>query len=140
MAAEELWDMIERLKNRCLQQEASIRKRLRLSPAEYLALRRLRAGERVTCRELARRMDLSLSRTSRVIDRLFVRGFLERRDCASDRRCKSVGLTERGTGAHRRILHLRRECQKRLLDGYSEAECTALMQELDGLVSRMSGA
>jgi DNA-binding MarR family transcriptional regulator len=138
LTVENLWDVIERLQSRCIQQEMSIRKRLQLSPAEYLALRRLRVGEKITCRELARRMELSLSRTSRVIDRLYTRGYLERGGCAADRRCKSIGLTERGIGACRRIQHLRRECATRLLDGYSEAERTALMQDLDGLACRMS--
>jgi len=139
LADDALWDVIERIKSRCIQQEASIRKRLQLSPAEYLALRRLRADEKIACRELARRMDLSLSRTSRVIDRLFARGYLERRDCTSDRRCKSINLTARGIGARRRIQHLHRECEFRLLEGYSEEERTALLLDLSGLTSRMSG-
>ncbi len=135
MAQEKLWDILEVLNRRCQSQEAMIRERLQLSPAEYLALRRLEPDETVICQELARRMELSLSRSSRVIDRLFSRGFVERSECVADRRCRSVRLTGDGREVQERINALREECEGRVLRGYSKIRLAGLKKELEDLAA-----
>ncbi len=138
MAQEKLWDTLEILNGRCREQETAIRERLRLSPAEYHGLRRLRPVEAMTCQELARRMGLSLSRGSRVIDRLFSRGYVQKSDCAADRRCKSVCLTKQGEKVRERILALRGECEEQILQDYSQARLTGLKKELKELAAAFS--
>jgi len=138
MAQEELWDILEILAARCREQEAGIRERLRLSPAEYHGLRRLPPDEMVTCRELARRMGLSLSRGSRVIDRLFQRGYVRRSECNADRRCKFLSLTRQGKKVRERIDAMRAECEDRLLKDYSRARLTGLKKELMDLTTAFS--
>ncbi len=138
MAQEKLWDILEVLNSRCREQEASIRERFRLSPAEYHGLRRLPPDETVTCQELARRMGLSLSRGSRVIDRLFSHGYVQRSDCAADRRCKPVRLTKQGENVREQIQALRGECEDRIFKDYSQARLTGLKKELKELAAAFS--
>jgi len=138
MAQEKLWDILEVLNSRCREQENAIRERFRLSPAEYHGLRRLPPDETVTCQELARRMGLSLSRGSRVVDRLFSRGYVQRSDCAADRRCKSVRLTEQGIRVQRQAQALQEECESRILRGYSKARLAGLKRELKDLAAAIS--
>ena len=135
MSKDRLWETLETLNRRCLAQEAEIRARLRLSPSEYLALRRLLPHETVICQDLARRMELSLSRTSRVIDRLFARGFVERSDCAADKRCRSVRLTGSGGQVRERIEALQDECENRIFRGYSKVRLAGLKKELGDLAA-----
>ena len=138
MAQEKLWDILEVLNSRCREQETFIREHLRLSPAEYLALRRLSPGETVTCQGLARRMGLSLSRASRVIDRLCSHGFVRRSDCAADRRCRSLRLTGQGKKVRERIEAMRGECEERILEDYSGARMTGLKKDLKDLAAAFS--
>ena len=121
----------------CQKQKARICGQLKLSPAEYHGLKSLVPHEKLTCQELARRMNLSLSRCSRIIDRLVLRGYLLRSDCSSDRRCKSIVLTDKGHKVHQRIQALRRECEDRLLTGYAESELASLKQDLDKLLGSL---
>ncbi len=122
----------------CQEQKDKICSQLGLSPAEFQGLKNLVPHEKVTCQELARRLRLSPSRSSRVIDRLTSNGYLVRSDCASDRRCKSLTLTEKGIGVSLRIQTLRRECENRLLIRYAESERAALKQDLDQLLDNLS--
>lgn len=122
----------------CQEQKTRICRQLKLSPAEYHGLKSLVPQEKLTCQELARRMNLSLSRCSRIIDRLTLSGYLLRSDCSSDRRCKSITLTEKGNGAHQRIQTLRRECEDRLLAGYAKSDLAALKQDLDKLLDSLA--
>jgi DNA-binding MarR family transcriptional regulator len=138
LAEENLWNLIESLRGHCLRQETEIRKRLGLSRAEYLGLRSLEAHERITCRELARRMELSLSRSSRVIERLVRGGLLERTDCTADRRCRSLSLTEKGSRFQAEIQARLRECESRLLLGWPASRISDLHGELNLLVQRLS--
>ncbi len=122
----------------CQEQKDKICSQLGLSPAEFQGLKNLGPYEKVTCRELACRLRLSPSRCSRIIDRLISNGYLIRSDCASDRRCKSLTLTEKGIEASQRIQNLRRECENRLLTCYAESELAALKQDLDQLLHSLS--
>jgi DNA-binding MarR family transcriptional regulator len=63
--------------------------------------------------DLADRTRLSLSRISRVVDDLVLRGWAERRPCATDRRVSYVGLTEAGGS-------LLREAQETFYDTVEE--------------------
>lgn len=134
MALPYFLETVEAIGILCQEQKAKICSQLRLSPAEYHGLKSLVPHEKLKCQELARRMNLSLSRCSRIIDRLTLRGYLLRSDCSSDRRCKSIVLTEKGNEVHQRIQALRRECEDRLLTGYAESDLAALKQDLDKLL------
>jgi len=83
-------------------------------------------------------MGLSLSRGSRVIDRLFSHGYVQRSDCAADRRCKPVRLTKQGENVREQIQALRGECEDRIFKDYSQARLTGLKKELKELVAAFS--
>jgi DNA-binding MarR family transcriptional regulator len=61
------------------------------------------SGREVTVKELAERLGMSLPTTSRTVDSLLRRGFLERREDEHDRRVKQVGITPAGRDAVERI-------------------------------------
>ncbi len=138
MAQPVFLETVEAIGLLCQEQKARICKQLGLSPAEYHGLKSIAPNEKLTCQELAHRMQLSLSRCSRIIDRLSTRGYLIRSDCLSDRRCKSIALTEKGSDVHQRIQALRRECENRLLAGYAKSDLAALKQGLDKLLDSLS--
>jgi MarR family 2-MHQ and catechol resistance regulon transcriptional repressor len=131
---EKLVDILVDLKKECEAHEAKIRKSLNLSEAEYNGFRCLNEGEKITCQEFSERMNLSVSRGSRVIEKLFEKGYLDRFDCSEDRRCKHVELTKNGVSIRRKIDKQRQECEQKLAADYSEQKLTMLRKELRRLI------
>lgn len=137
MTEKRLWDVLQKLRDTCILSEEKIRGALNLSHAEYYAVGCMQKGERVTCQELANRMGLSLSRCSRIVDRLHDKGFILRADCPSDRRCKQLGLSTKGVHTNKEIEQLRNECEARLSEAYPGDKLKILFQELEDLILRL---
>jgi len=131
---EKLVDILEDLKKECETHEEKVRRSLDLSKAEYNSLLCLSKGEKITCQELSERMNLSVSRGSRVIDKLFEKGYLDRLDCSEDRRCKKVELTTSGVAIRRKIDKQRQDCEQKLAADCSEQKLAMLKKEMRRLI------
>ena len=129
-----LVDILDELKKECVANEEKIRRSLDLSEAEYNGLLCLNKGEKITCQEFSARMNLSVSRGSRVIDMLFEKGYLDRVDCFEDRRCKNVKLTSNGAAIRRKIDSHRQDREQKLAADYSEQKLAMLKKELRRLI------
>ena len=70
-------DLVIALKHSCLVKEDSIREEFSLSPAEYRGILSINQGEAVKGIELSEKMGLSVSRGSRVIEKLTKKGYLK---------------------------------------------------------------
>jgi DNA-binding MarR family transcriptional regulator len=134
LKSEKLVDVLADLRKKCEAQDERIRRSLDLSVAEYNGLLCLNKDEKITCQEYSERMNLSVSRGSRVIDRLFDKGFLDRVDCSEDRRCKYVELTKEGIAIRRKIDGQRQDCEQKLATEYSDRKLTMLKKELQRLI------
>jgi len=60
-------------------------------------------GCKVSVKELSERLGLSLPATSRTVDALLKRGWMDRREDEVDRRMKRVGITDAGRDVVRRV-------------------------------------
>jgi DNA-binding MarR family transcriptional regulator len=134
MVNENFFELIRQLRHKCLEREERVRKMYALSSAEFAALLSLESSERVTCREFSSRMNLSVSRGSRVIDRLHSNGLIERTDLQSDRRCKNVWLTSRGQEVKEGISREMDVCEKVVSSAVSENELRELKHSLRKIV------
>ncbi len=137
MKENKIIEILTEIKNKCKAKEDDIRENLGLSLAEYRALLCIKIGEKITCHEFSKRMDLSLSRGSRVIEKLFQQGFIDRLDCTADRRSKNVILTESGRVICGKINKSRQNCEDRLAAAYSRDKYNALKDELRSLVQKL---
>lgn len=136
MSGSKLMDFVEEIRDKCLAKEEEIRLVLELTETEYRGLLCFKDHERITCQEFSARMNLSISRGSRVIDRLFNQGYIERADLSSDRRCKNIWLTEKGDAVRRRIDEQRQLCEEKLAADYPEAKIESLKKELRDLINK----
>ena len=134
MSDEKLVDILADLRKLCEAQDEKIRRSLNLSEAEYNGLLYLNENEKITCQEYSERMNLSVSRGSRVIDKLVEREYLDREGCSGDRRCKYVELTKYGTAIRRKIDKQKKDCEQKLAADYSDRKLSVLKKELRRLI------
>ena len=130
-----LFEVILAVKRKCQSNEEQIREELGLSQAEFNGLLVLADAEEMTGCEFARRMGLSPSRASRVLDRLVMGGYATRRSDAEDRRAIQVCLTARGRQMSRRIMGRMRACEDRICDSLDGAEVRQVRRALELLES-----
>lgn len=110
-----LVDDIFLLKQRCTFKIEDLSAEAGLSPREMTAIESMTPGERVSGNELSRRMELSPSRGSRIIEQLIRNGCLERETDPHDRRAVLISLSERGGEQKRKIDALKDDCERLLL-------------------------
>lgn len=120
-----------------LDRENRIREKIGLSEAEYKGVLCMDREKKINCREFSRRMDLSLSRGSRVIDRLCVKQYIERVDCDADRRCKNIWLTPKGNEVRQMIAKEIQDLERALISGYPDAKLELLKSDLRRLSQRL---
>ena len=119
------------------EREDVIRERIGLSEAEYRGILCMAEGEKITCQEHARRLNLSVSRGSRVVDRLCVNRYIERVDCDADRRCKNIWLTGKGVAVRRKIVQELTKIEDGLADGIPDAKLVLLKGDLKRLSEKI---
>lgn len=74
----------------------SVAQEFGLAPQQAIAIKLLEPGKPLTMSELAQRLHCDNSNVTGIADRLEAHGLVERRPHASDRRVKTLVLTERG--------------------------------------------
>lgn len=132
-----LFDLLISLKQKCSQAEEDVQKKLQLSLAEYRALCSINSGEKISCKQMSCRMNLSVSRGSRVVDKLYEKGFIQRMDSQSDRRCKIIWLTKKGLMIQKKIYDRLRGCEERLLKHYPEGKLEDLKTSIKELIDNI---
>ena len=117
--------------------EAELHAEQDLALTDYDVLVQLAGAEerRLRMSELAERLLLSRSGATRLVDRLFGDGLVERVSCASDRRGQWAALTDAGYERLRRAspTHLR-GVATHFLDRFSSDELAGLEKMLDRIV------
>ena len=105
-------DLVIALKHSCLVKEDSIREEFSLSPAEYRGILSINQGEAVKGIELSEKMGLSVSRGSRVIEKLTKKGYLKRTGNSNDRRCLTIALADKGLKVKNKIDKMLDQCEQ----------------------------
>ncbi len=105
---------------------------LAINEFDVLLYLRWHAGEEVRISALLDAVPLSQPALSRLVARLGARGLLARTEAESDGRAVVVCLTEAGTALIERaiVIHAR-TVHETLIDKFSDAERTALLQTLN---------
>ena len=124
-------DLIMELKRGCLEDEEQVRTRCNISFAEYKGIMGIDIEERMTCSALAKKMGLSPSRGSRIIDNLVRKGYLLRIVNPADRRSFVVSLSFKGAKIRKQIKQERNNCEKRIIKSFSEKEVDLIKEGLE---------
>ncbi|MFA5403919.1 MAG: hypothetical protein WC358_03185 [Ignavibacteria bacterium] len=123
-------DIIFALKTKCCSKEDKIREELKLSPAEFKGLKCIEPGVIVPCKVLSQKMGLSVSRGSRVIEKLMNSGYMEEVKTHGDRRVMNVTLAKKGIIIQRKIMKIFQDCEHKILKNFSKPELESLISSL----------
>ncbi|GAG62249.1 unnamed protein product [marine sediment metagenome] len=96
-----------------MEDEKQIRTLCNISFAEYKAVMEIDTTERITCNVLSKKMGLSPSRGSRIIDGLVRKKLLIRTPNPEDRRSFVLSLSSKGAKIKNDIERERNNCEKR---------------------------
>ena len=89
-------DLTFQLLEKCQEKQERIASSLKLTVAEFKLLLAFHADALLTAGELAKRMGLSNSRLTRILDGLVHKGVVSRALGVRDRRVMEISLTDRG--------------------------------------------
>jgi len=123
-------EVIFNLKSKCCSKEEKIRTDLNISPAEFKGIMSIEPGVIVPCKVLSQKMGLSVSRGSRVIEKLMKSGFMEEVKTSGDRRVMNVTLAKKGINVQRKISKSLQECEHKILKNFSKTELESLVSSL----------
>lgn len=127
------FELILAIKRKCQCTEEQIRDQLGLSAAQFHGLIVLEEGAELPGGEFARRMGLSPSRGSRVLNRLVTDGYVATRICPDDRRAMEIALTAKGKQMKGRILGRMQACESRICDRLDDPRLQQVREALETL-------
>jgi DNA-binding MarR family transcriptional regulator len=106
-----------------------------ITQQQYNILRILRGSEvPLSTLQIRERMLDKMSDTSRIVDRLIVKGLVEKSACKSDKRLVDITLSEKGLQLVNKLDQYNDQIDA-ILNGVTEAEAATLNQILDKLRS-----
>lgn len=129
--------MIYEMKKKCAQVDQRLMDDLNISQSELLFFSALNNCQGLNSPELAKNMGLSLSRISRVVDKLVVNGYLDRNADATDRRAITLCLTAKGKMIRGKIDEVRNECEARLLGTIPSGDIERFREMISKIVINM---
>jgi MarR family transcriptional regulator, organic hydroperoxide resistance regulator len=141
--AEKMADVTFRLLDQCQEKQERIAKSLGLTIAEFRLLRVFRGDADLSVGDLARRMALSNSRLTRILDGLVDKEVVTREVSRQDRRVIVVTLSGRGQRIQKtlteRYLHTHQEILDLLPEGAIESVIAA-MEKLEEAMHEWTGS
>ena len=120
--SKKLFELIIMLMKKCQLTEEKIRNEFGLSMAEYNGLLAIDHGEKTLCQTFSKKMGLSPSRGSRIIDRLTKKGLLKGEAVPDDRRILKVSMTDQGAEMKKLIEMRMDECENKILGKLSREQ------------------
>jgi DNA-binding MarR family transcriptional regulator len=121
----------------CMNKESELFQRFGLTSSEGVVLLQVAETGTALPSGLACTLRLARSRMTPLTANLVKKGFLSRRESATDRRVRELSLTERGQEVASAAHGCQLDFHSRLLQSYSEAERIALLNTLTTLRKSM---
>jgi DNA-binding MarR family transcriptional regulator len=121
----------------CQQKENILAQQYSLTQAEFRCLKMFDKKETVNNKTIAKRMNLSASRLTRIIDGLVAKGYTEREINPSDRRNMDVTLSKKGTNLVQKLDCAYINIHKELLEHIEVAEHKPLIYAMTNLLGAM---
>jgi len=129
--SEHLFELILAVKRKCQRSEEQIQGELGLSQAEFNALIVLDDEQAISGCAFAKRMALSPSRGSRILDKLVSDGYVQVQPGPADRRAIGICLTPQGRAVKQQIIGRMEACESRISAGLDRTCVEQVRQALE---------
>lgn len=126
-----------KLLSNCQEKERRFATRFQLTQSEFRCLRTFRTDETVNNKEIAQRMNLTPSRSTRIIDRLVDKGYITREIDPDDRRSMLVSLSKRGVLFSQALNKAFIEIHKQILQEVKPEQRQSLITAVNDLLSAL---
>ena len=136
--AEKMADVTFRLLDQCQEKQERIARSLGLTIAEFRLLRSFRGDADLNVGELARRMELSNSRLTRILDGLVEKQVVTREVSRQDRRVIMVELTVRGREIQKVLTERYLRTHQDILDLLPEGAIDSVIAAMEKLAEAMN--
>lgn len=135
MESTKILDLLNDLRKKCIANDDELMNSLNISLAEFNFFLVIDADKILSSEWLAENMNLSLSRVSRIIYRMVIKGLLTRNIDPNDRRSINLELSEKGLYTYKRVILYKIECEKNIREKLSEEESQELESNLKRILS-----
>lgn len=132
-------ELLHEVSSACSRKEAEALARAGLAVAEFNLLHEVATHPMPPLERLAKRLSISRSRLTRVMDALERKGLVERARADDDRRSVILRMTDKGRMAYDRAGRRRREAGGSLLSEIPKSRRKELIESLEMLRDRMMG-
>jgi len=126
-------DLIYELKKKCTLGDEEFFNTIKISQAEYNMFLCLRNCKHFNSYSVAEKMQLSLSRVSRIIDKMVNKEFLSRSTNKTDRRAIDIKMTETGKDIMNKIIAYREKREENLQSKINQTEEVEIRKCLEKL-------
>ena len=127
-------DLISQLKKKCISFDLDCMKEHNISDSEYNFFLIVSDCKKLNSKSIAKKMDLSLSRVSRVIDKLVKDGFIERKSNIKDRRIINIKLSKKGEDLKNEIENFRNGCEARIIESIPSSKLNFIKEGFEDII------
>lgn len=127
-------DLINQLKKKCISFDIDCMKKHNISDSEYNFFLIAFDCKKLNSKSIAEKMDLSLSRVSRIIDKLVNDGFIKRESNKKDRRIINIKLSKKGHDLKTEIENFRIECETRITESIPTSKLDTIKEGFEDII------
>lgn len=127
----EIYDLILKIKYICHCTENRISSSCQISLSELNGIKVMEGERAITCSDFSKRINLSPSRASRIIDNLVGKGFLSRKVYEQDRRSTLIVLTKKGQKVRNKINQEQKKFEQLLTSELTKEDIELLKKGLN---------
>ena len=135
--AAHLADLTFTLLTTCQQKENIFAEQYGLTQAEFRCLKMFERNEVINNKNIAKRMGLSASRLTRIIDGLVAKGYTDRDINPEDRRNMNVALSKKGTQLVQKLDNAYVNMHRELLNNIEKQQHKPLIQSMTSMLAAM---
>ena len=125
-----LFELIQKIVKKCIETENKIRDEFNLTLDEYNGILVIEPDHKIPSQTFSKKMELSPSRGSRVIDRLLKKGYISVETVINDRRSLAISMTAKGHNVKIKIKQRMDECEKRIFSSVTPQQESELRKAL----------
>lgn len=114
-----------------MMEKNSICKDVNISPVEFNIIDVLGIDEKISCKNLANRIGLSLSRSSRIVDGLVEKKIMIRKEDPENRKYKQVYFTVKGQKVKDKIELSKSKCEEKIISKFNSDELEMIRKNME---------